>query len=378
MYIWQASDWPNFRFDSLAIQPILSRARIAQGKVLGLAAQLKLFDLAQLQLECWSNEAVATAQIEGEILQINSVRASAARRLGLPDAAPDVMRDPRTEATLDVLQAAVNRWMSPISDELLFSWQAALFPDGRSAGLKIAVGAYRQHAEPMQIVTPRYGAPDIIHYQAPDSADVAAQMSQLINWFNLSDQAMDGFVRAAIAHLWFELIHPFEDGNGRVGRALIERALVQDAQNGQRLWSISQQIMRDRKAYYDQLQVTTSNANLDVTPWIVWFIGCIENAANTALQHMQKALDKTRYFAWINDHYPKLSASQRKILSKLFESGPDGFEGGMSTSKYVNITGQSRATAYRDLNELTTLGLLEQYGQGRGARYRIILASDKY
>jgi len=378
MYIWQASEWPNFRFDSLVLQPALSRARVAQGKMLGLAAQLKLFDLAQLQLECWSKEAVATAEIEGEILQINSVRASAARRLGLPDA-PDVLRDPRTEATLDVLQSAVTRWMSPITDELLFSWQAALFPDGRSAGIKISAGGYRQHAEPMQIVTPRYGAPDIVHYQAPDSADVAEQMSHLIDWFNRSDQTMDGFVRAAIVHLWFESIHPFEDGNGRVGRALVERALSQDVQNGQRIWSISQQIMRDRTAYYDQLQAATSNANLDVTAWIVWFVGCIEHAADAALEHMQKALSKTRYFSWINDQHPTLSASQRKILSKLFEAGPEGFEGGMSTLKYVNITGQSRATAYRELTELSSLGLLEQYGQGRGVRYRIIIDyKDQY
>jgi Fic family protein len=378
MYLWQASEWPNFYFDSLVLQPILSRARIAQGKMLGLAAQLRLFDLAQLQLECWSNEAVATAEIEGEILQINSVRASASRRLGLPDSS-DVLRDPRTEATLDVLQAAVSRWMLPITDEILFSWQAALFPEGRSAGVKITVGGYRHHAEPMQIVTPRYGAPDIVHYQAPDSVDVAEQMSQLIDWFNRSDQTLDGFVRAAIAHLWFEAIHPFEDGNGRVGRALVERALSQDAQNGQRIWSISQQIMRDRKTYYDQLQAATSNTNLDVTPWIVWFVGCIEQAAESALEHMQKALSQTRYFAWVNDHHPTLSASQRKILAKLFDSGPDGFEGGMSTLKYVNITGQSRTTAYRELNELASLGLLERYGQGRGVRYRIILDyKDQY
>lgn len=274
--------------------------------------------------------------------------------MGLPDA-PDVLRDPRTEATLDVMQAAVNRWMNPITDELLFTWQAALFPEGRSAGIKIKVGSYRQHAEPMQIVTPRYDGPDIVHYQAPDSSEVTEQMSRLILWFNRSERTIDGFVRAAIAHLWFESVHPFEDGNGRVGRALIERALSQDAKNGMRIWSISQQIMRDRKAYYDHLQAATSSANLDVTPWIIWFVGCIELAAETAVQHMQKALDKTRYFVYVNDRHPGLSPSQRKILSKLFESGPDGFEGGMSTSKYLNITGQSR-----------------------GARYRIILLSDTY
>ena len=372
MYIWQAKDWPNFHFDAERLQPSISRARMAQGKMLGFASNLKLFDLVQLQLESWSNEAVATAEIEGELLQINSVRASAARRLGLPNA-PDVIRDPRTEATLDVLQAAVNRWNTPLDDEILFTWQAALFPEGRSAGMKITVGAYRQHTEPMQIVTPRYGAPDIIHYQAPSSTDVPKEMTKLITWFNDSDQVVDGFVRAAIAHLWFETIHPFEDGNGRVGRALIERALAQDVKNGQRIWSISQQIMRDRKSYYEQLQAATSSDSLDVTNWIVWFVGCIEIAADTALAHMQKALDKARFFLRINDQFPALNASQRKILGKLFESGPDGFEGGMSTAKYVNITGQSRATAYRELNEMKSLGLLEQYGQGRSVRYRIVL-----
>ena len=374
MYLWQAPNWPNFQYDLTALQPTLARARVAQGRVLGLAGTLQLVDLAQLELESWAAEAVATAEIEGEVLQVHSVRASVARRLGLPGA-PNVFRDARTEATLDVLQAAIKRWQHPLSDEDLFTWQAALFPEGRSAGVKIQIGAYRQHTQAMQIVTVKYGAPDIVHYQAPASVDVPAQMMQLIAWFNDSAKSCDGLVRAALAHLWFEAIHPFEDGNGRVGRAFSELALAQDMQSSQRIWSLSQQIMNDRSGYYEQLQAATSSDTLDVTPWVEWFVACIERAAQAALKQMQAAIEKTRYFSTLRDLHPTLTASQLKILGKLFEAQPEGFLGGMSTSKYVNITGQSRATAYRELTDMTQLGLLEQYGQGRGARYRLIVKS---
>ena len=373
MYLWQAPKWPNFQYDLTALQSSLARARVAQGRVLGLAGTLQLVDLAQLELEGWTAEAVATAEIEGEVLQVQSVRASVARRLGLPGA-PNVFRDARTEATLDVLQAAIKRWQYPLSDEDLFAWQAALFPEGRSAGVKIQIGAYRQHTQAMQIVTVKYGAPDIVHYQAPASVDVPAQMRQLIAWFNGSANSCDGLVRAALAHLWFEAIHPFEDGNGRVGRALSELALAQDMQSSQRIWSLSQQIMNDRSGYYEQLQAATSSDTLDVTPWVEWFVACIERAAQAALNQMRAAIEKTRYFSALRDSHPSLTASQLKILGKLFEAQPEGFLGGMSTSKYVNITGQSRATAYRELTDMTQLGLLEQYGQGRGARYRILPA----
>ena len=208
---------------------------------MGLASHLQLMDLGDLQLQGWADEAIATAQIEGETLQVNSVRASAARRLGLADAKA-LERDARTEATLDVLQAAIEQSQQPLCHDTLYGWQAALFPTGRSGIQKIRTGAYRDHAEPMQIITPRLGKPDIVHYQAPDSDDVHAQMARLIEWFNSSLSQTDGLVRAALAHLWLEAIHPFEDGNGRVGRALVEMALAQDLKTDKRLWSLSQQM----------------------------------------------------------------------------------------------------------------------------------------
>lgn len=370
MYLWQSPDLPEFQVDLVALQPALAAARYAQGRAIGLASHLQVMDLGELQLQGWADEAVATAQIEGEILQVNSVRASAARRLGLGDAKA-LERDARTEATLDVLQAAIEQSQQPLAHETLHGWQAALFPTAHSGVQKIRTGAYRDHAEPMQIVTPRLGKPDVVHYQAPDSADVHVHMTRLIGWFNSSLSQTDGLVRAALAHLWLEAIHPFEDGNGRVGRALVEMALAQDLQTDKRLWSLSQQIWLDRAGYYAQLQAATGQANMDVTPWVGWFVGCVHKAADATWQHMQAALRKTRFWAELRAQHPALTPTQTKAINKLYDVGPDGFENGISTEKYVNLCRVSRATAYRELTALCEMGLLMQTGTGRGTRYRL-------
>jgi len=221
----------------------------------------------------------------------------------------------------------------------------------------------------MQIVTPRLGRPDIVHYQAPDSADVPAQMAKLIDWFNQSQNQTDGLVRAALAHLWFEAIHPFEDGNGRVGRALAEMALVQDLKTDMRLWSLSQQIWQDRASYYAQLQSATAQANMDMTPWVQWFVGCVHKAADATWQHMQAATQKTRFWAELRAQHPQLTPTQTKAINKLYDAGPGGFVGGMRTEKYVNLCGVSRATAYRELTAMCEMGVLRQIGVGRGTGY---------
>lgn len=370
MFIWQSSQWPRWQVDPAALQAPLAAARLAQGRALGLASHLKLLDLGELQLQGWADEAMATAQIEGELLPLHSVRASAAQRLGLLPARP-APRDVRTEATLDVLQAALAQGRQPLTHQVLHHWHAALFPTGRSGLLKVRVGAYRDHAEPMQIVTPRLGQPDIVHYQAPDSANVPAQMERLIAWFNAGPAGMDGLVRAALVHLWFEAIHPYEDGNGRVGRALAELALAQDLQSEQRLWSLSQQMWLDRAGYYAQLQRATGHAKMDVTPWVQWFVACVHKAAEAAWQHMQTATRKTQFWTTLREKHPSLTATQTKAINKLYDAGPDGFEGGMSTEKYVRLCGVSRATAYRELAALSEKGVLAQSGAGRGTRYRL-------
>jgi len=373
MYLWQSPGWPGLTWNANALTAPLALARVAQGRMLGLAGSLGMVDLSELQLSGWAQEAVATAQIEGEVLQINSVRASAARRLGLAHASA-AARDARSEATLDVLQAAVTQWDRPLTEDDLFGWHAALFPTGRSGLTRIAAGAWRTHAEPMQIITPRIGKPDVVHYQAPPSADVAAHMRLLLEWFNVVSVAhgIDGLVRAAVAHLWFEAVHPFEDGNGRIGRALAELALAQDMRSNQRLFSLSAQLAQDRAGYYAQLQAATGQAKPDITPWVQWFTGRIQAAFDAATGQMQTALARNRYWGHVNGQHPDLSTSQRKALARLLEAQPEGFAGGMSTEKYVNLTGTSRATAYRELTQLTEYGLLARTGQGRGTRYALV------
>ena len=370
MYLWQSSKWPHFKVDLAALQPAIAATRFSQGRAMGLATHLQLPDLVALQLQGWSDEALATAQIEGEILQLNSVRASAARRLGLADGKKN-KRDARAEATLNLLQGALQNSHRALSHQTLFDWQAALFPTGRSGTQKILTGAYRTHSEPMQIVTPRMGKPDLVHYQAPASEDVKRHMELFIQWFNSSLGKQDGLVRAALAHLWFETIHPFEDGNGRIGRALVEMALAQDLQTEQRLWSLSQQIWHERSAYYEQLQSATSSANMDVTPWVQWFVACIHKAADSSWEQMQSAMRKTRFWADLREFHLSLTPSQSKAINKLYDAGPDGFSGGLSTEKYVNLCGVSRATAYRELTALCEAGLLVQTGSGRGTRYQL-------
>jgi Fic family protein len=389
MWIWQSALWPQFSFDSNALQAALVAARHAQGRLLGAAEQLQLLDVSELQLSGWTREALATAQIEGEVLQLNSVRVSAARRLGLVSD-PTAHKDERTESTLDVIEAAMSSWQQPLTHEALCGWQAALFPTGFSGITKIDVEKYRTHTEPMQIVTQRLGKNDVIHYQAPDSKDVPRQMEALLTWLNegrISGKkaVTDGLIRAAIAHLWFEVIHPFEEGNGRIGRALVERCLAQDMQSELRLFSLSQQFMLDRKGYYAELQSASTidksqQAEMDITAWVHWFLSCVEKACLESLAHIAQASAKNKFNYRLQSDHPDLSKSQSKMLFKLFEArqtqatpdNPSGFLGGMSTEKYAAITGVSRATAYRELNRLVAQHLLTISGQGRGTRYALV------
>jgi len=370
MYIWQSSKWPQWKVDLGAVQGALSRARYAQGRAMGMATHIQLMDYGELQLKGWSEEAMATAQIEGEILQLNSVRASAARRLGLTGGKL-VERDERTEATMNLLESVMVDSQQTLTHDHFFAWHAALFPTGRSGLQRIKTGAYRDHVEPMQIVTPRLGKPDVVHYQAPDSVEVPAHMDQLIVWFNQSSVGTDGLVRAALAHLWFEAIHPFEDGNGRLGRALVEIALAQDLHTKHRLWSLSQQIWLDRSAYYTELENATGQAQMDVTTWVQWFVGCIEKAADAAYLSMQTAVKKTNFWSLVREHFPNLNASQSKAINKLYDVGPEGFKAGMSTQKYVHLCSVSRTTAYRELTAMRDMGLLDQVGEGRATGYKL-------
>jgi Fic family protein len=262
-----------------------------------------------------------------------------------------------------------------LDDARLRRWQAALFP-GRASGVRrIAVGRYRAHPDPMQIVSGPVGR-EKVHFEAPASKDVLREMTRFLAWWEATRPdrpaaaRMDGIVRAAIAHLWFETIHPFEDGNGRVGRAIVDMALAQDTHGPHRFYSLSRQLMDQRGAYYDALNAA-QRGTLDATPWIVFFLEQFRRSCLTSLAVIDTALAKNRF--WATHAGVGLNERQRKVLQRLLDAGPDGFEGGMSAEKYGRLTAASKATATRDLRQLLDAGVLAETGQGRATRYWINL-----
>lgn len=354
-------------FDSAVVGAGLAGARRVQGVVEGKLAVLGFDQRTALVGEAWSQDAVATAAIEGERLDLLVVRSSVARRLGVvSEKGQNVPR--HVDGLLDIMDDAVNKAADPLTHERLQSWQAALFPTGFSGMAKVLVGAYREHAEPMQIVSGRIGRAQV-HYEAPPSAHVPKEMDRLLAWFNANGE-QDSLVQAAIAHLWFETIHPFEDGNGRVGRAIIDLILARDSGEAGRLMRMSQRLLDVRDSYYDELE-RAQHGVLDVTPWIVWFIAQVRAACEAASLVIDHVLEKARY--WQAHQDKTLSARQRKMLNVLLDAGPGGFEGGMSTKKYESLTGASRATSSRDLIELEAMGMLQRTGDGRSTRYYLAI-----
>ncbi len=366
-YVWQQPEWPNLRYDAVQVGGVVAKARRAQGVVEGKLAVLGLDQQQELAAEAWSQEAMATAAIEGERLDLAAVRSSVARRLGVGDqTGPNAPRN--IEGLLDIMDDAVTRCTAPLTHERLYAWQAALFPTGYSGMTKILVGSYRAHVEPMQIVSGRVGR-EQVHYEAPPSMRVPTEMGQLLDWFN-SEAQVDTLVKAALAHLWFETVHPFEDGNGRVGRALVDLLLARDSGEVSRLFRTSQRLLERRNDYYAQLE-KAQQGRVDVTEWVCWFVEQMQAACETASRVVDDTLVKARF--WLEHNSKPLNERQRKVLNLLLNAGPGGFEGGMSTKKYENIAATSRATASRELIELEAMGLLEQVGAGRSTRYYVKL-----
>ena len=350
---------------------MLGEARRDQGAVIGIFRSIGLPSEAQVEREIWTEEAVATAAIEGEKLDLKAVRSSVVRRLGI-EGEPEGRVNRSVEGLVSVMHDATHDYAVPLEEERLARWQSALFPGGTSGLHRIAVGRYRDNDDPMQIVSGPVGR-ERVHYEAPASKDVPAQMTAFIEWWEASrpDAAtvsIDGLVRAAIAHLWFETIHPFEDGNGRIGRALIDMALAQDSRSPHRFYSLSRQLMSQREAYYTALN-DAQHGTLDVTAWVEFFLQQFRAAAGRSLAVIDGAMSRNRF--WAKHAGAAINERQRKVLQRLLDAGPEGFEGGMSAEKYSGITGASKATATRDLRQLLEAGLLRQTGQGRGTRYWI-------
>lgn len=366
-YIWQHERWPAFQYDPVRVGAALSAARRAQGLVEGKLAVLGYEQRLELAAEAWSQEAVATAAIEGERVDLAAVRSSVARRLGV--GRQDGPNAPRNvEGLLDIMDDAVMRCADEVTHERLHAWQAALFPTGYSGMMKIRVGGYREHAEPMQIVSGRVGR-ERVHYEAPPSARISEEMDQLLQWFNASVEP-DTLVRTALTHLWFETIHPFEDGNGRVGRVWVDLVLARDSGEASRLLRTSQRLLDRRSEYYEQLE-RAQHGGLDVTDWVSWFVQQVQVSCEEASKIIDDTLAKARF--WMDHSNKDLNERQRKAVNLLLDAGPNGFEGGMSTKKYESITGTSRASASRELIELEALGLLARVGAGRSTRYYVKL-----
>lgn len=366
-WIWQQPDWPRFRWDEARLAQVLARARLAQGKALGavrlLDSNLTLEAVAAILVE----DGVTTSAIEGERLDLDAVRSSVARRLGLPTAG--LPAPPRAvDGLIDVLLDATRHHDAPLTTDRLFGWQAALFPTGYSGLHAIRVGELRGD-ELMQVVSGGIGR-EKVHFIAPPREGLEGELERFLAWFHVPPAGLDGLVRAGLAHLWFVTLHPFEDGNGRLARAISDMSLSQDEHQPMRLFSLSAQILRERESYYRILECT-QRGGLEVTEWLVWFLMQVEAAAMAAEQTVANTLGKARF--WLKHQATVLNERQRKVLNRLLDAGADGFEGGINTRKYTGLTKTSRATAYRELADLVEKGCLRPTGKGgRSSGYVVV------
>lgn len=371
-FVWQLRAWPCWTYDGSAIAESLAQARRHQGKVLGKAQAIGVTGeaMAQVVNDIWVGEVISTAAIEGQKLDFDQVRSSVMRMLGLAGAGPSSRH---IDGLVEVMHDAVKNFQVPLDVDRLCRWQSALFPGGTSGIQRIEVGKFRTFTDPMQIVSGRPGR-EVIHYRAPESERVPEEMARFIEWFNLPNQA-DGIVRAAIAHLWFETIHPFEDGNGRVGRAIMDMAIAQDVKSEMRLYSMSRQFQENRAAYYDALN-EAQKGDLDITSWLVWFATQFSEACIKSEMLIDRALEKARFWSVLSEH--AFNERQRKTLHKLLDAGDGGFLGGLTAEKYCKITGVSKATATRDLTELLLKKALVVHGSGKATKYYVNVPGWKH
>ena len=364
-YLWQSKNWPEFSWDSAALLRPLGQARLAQGRLLG---EVRFGLGLELQAALLVQEGMSTAAIEGDQLNLQAMRSSVARRLGLPTAGlPAVER--RVDGLVQMLLDATMGFQEPLTASRLFGWNAALFPSGYSGLVEISVGRWRDSQAPMQVVSGPLGR-EHVHYQAPPSRQVPTEMDRFLAWWSAPSAGLDGMLRAGLAHLWFVSIHPFEDGNGRIARAITDMALSQDEGSGQRLYSMSQQIQLERSAYYDVLERTQKGAG-DATDWLAWFLECLARGIEQSERQVALALSHAEF--WQKHAEAGLNQRQVKVVKRLLEAGPSEFEGGMTNRKYVGLAKVSRETAKRDLADLVNRGLLTRnQGGGRSVSYSLI------
>lgn len=368
-WIWEEAGFPNFIFNNQSVSVSLGKARQRQGQLLALINAIDSDNSTQLAYDVLSEEMIATSAIEGEVLNRDSVRSSIANRLNIETGGISHKQDRHIEGLLDIMLDATLNYSQPLTLERLCSWHAALFPIGYSGIKKIDVATLRGN-EQMKIIS-GYPGKEKVHYIAPPGEALPKQVNDFLEWFNAdeSKQQTDGLLRAAITHLWFEILHPFDDGNGRIGRALIELVLAEDEQNEKRYYSLSKKILKQRKDYYRVLE-STSRGTIDITEWIIWFLDCFISAIDDSIDLIDVVLEKMRF--WQAHIETPLNERQRKVLNRMLQDGIRGFEGGITTKKYMHITKTSRATAYRELHDLVKKKCLSKLpAKGRSSAYEI-------
>jgi Fic family protein len=362
-FIHQKDNWPEFTWNSNDFLNILSEARNLQGRLIGKMETLG-FDLRnEALLDTLTLDVLKSSEIEGEFLNPDQVRSSIARRLGM-EIAGTVESDRNVEGVVEMMLDATQKCFDPLTADRLFDWHAALFPTGRSGMYKITVADWRKDTTgSMQVVSGAMGK-EKIHFQAPDSDLVEKEMTRFIDWFNNSK--VDLVIKAAIAHLWFVTIHPFEDGNGRITRTLTDMLLAQSDKSNQRFYSMSAQIRLERKQYYEILE-KTQKGNLDITDWISWFLNCLTNALKSTDSVLTRVLFKADF--WQKHIDTAINDRQRRLLNKLM----DGFDGKLTSSKWAKIAKCSKDSAVRDINDLIEKKILQKESAGgRSTNYELI------
>jgi Fic family protein len=362
-YIHLLKEWPTFKWEDDKLISLLSTVRHKQGRLLGKLEGLGFRLREEATLETLTLDVTKSSEIEGEKLPVDQVRSSIAKRLGI-EIAGEVSSNRNVEGIVEMMLDATQRYDVSLTDERLFGWHAALFPTGRSGMYKILVGGWRDDAKgPMQVVSGAIGR-EKVHYEAPEATRLHVEMNAFIEWFN-NPIPIDPVLKAAIAHLWFVTIHPFDDGNGRIARAIADMQLARADESQQRFYSMSAQIQRERNTYYDVLE-KTQKGNLDVTSWLLWFLECLDRSISLSEENLSTVTQKAKF--WEGHQAVSLNDRQRKMLNKLL----DGLDGKLTSSKWAKIAKCSPDTALRDIQDLIEKGVLEkEEGGGRSTSYRV-------
>jgi Fic family protein len=372
-YIYEHTLWPKFTWDHEKIATLLGSVRNYQGRLLGKMESLGFSLQNEALLKTLTLEIVKSSEIEGELLDLEQVRSSIARQLGL-NVSGLVSSDRHIDGVVEMMLDATQKFKDPLSQERLFAWHACLFPTGRSGMRQLTVGAWRKkETDPMQVVSGPIGR-ERVHYEAPSAERLPKEMKAFLKWFNQGNN-YDAVLKAAIAHLWFVTIHPFEDGNGRIARAIADMQLARSDESSQRFYSMSVQIRKERKEYYKVLERIQSlafqdqsviNKGIDITVWLEWFFACLNRSLENTEDTLADVLEKARF--WEKHKSSDLNQRQTKVLNKLLE----GFEGHLTTSKWAKMNKCSQDTAHRDIIDLIKKKVLKKDSAGGRSTHYVL------